>query len=175
MWLAILIKTASKTVARSRGRTRIQQEHSYSGVSVSLAWRLDGEMSRRLILHETGFTHYRFFTPYFWIFTFYLFLNWVSTHVIRLLSQAIRVYKYTKNSRALIPEKLHHCQRSKKGFSWHVISIITKNRPHAHHKSHLHTMKVYNTQPVSLLLIKFSFFSTTEAFTCSKVINAFKR
>ena len=42
-------------------------------------------------------------------------------------------------------------------------------------QDHLHTMKVYNTQPVSLLLIKFSFFSTTEAFTCSKVINAFKR
>ena len=82
------------------------------------------------------------------------------------------MYKYTKNSRALIPEKLHHCQRSKKGFSWHVISIITKNRPHAHHKSHLHTMKVYNTQPVSLLLIKFSFFSTTEAFTCSKIFQS---
>ena len=72
-------------------------------------------------------------------------------------------------------ETLHHCQRSKKGFTWHVISIIAKNRPHAHHKTYLHTMKVYNTKPVSLLLIKFSFFSTTDVFTCSKVINAFNR
>ena len=31
-------------------------------LSVSLAWRLDREMRRRLILHETGFTRYRFFS-----------------------------------------------------------------------------------------------------------------
>ena len=41
---------------------------------------------------------------------------------------------------------------------WHIISIITKNNLHAHHEAHLHTMKVYNTRPVSLaievLLIK---------------------
>ena len=55
---------------------------------------------------------------------------------------------YTReNSRASIPEKLHHCQRSKKWFTWHVISIIAENKPHGHHKSHLHTMKVYNTRP----------------------------
>ena len=35
-----------------------------------------------------------------------------------------------------------------------VISIIGENKPHAHHKTHLHTMKVYNTRPVSLMLIK---------------------
>ena len=34
-----------------------------------------------------------------------------------------------------------------------VISIIAENKPHAHHKTHLHTMKVYNTRPVSLMLI----------------------
>ena len=45
------------------------------------------------------------------------------------------VYKYTK-----IP--------------WHVISIIAENKPHAHHKSNLHTMKVYNTRPS-----QFCFFS----------------
>ena len=33
--------------------------------SVSLAWRLDQEMRRRLILHETGFPRYRFFSSYF--------------------------------------------------------------------------------------------------------------
>ena len=43
---------------------------------VSLAWRLDRETRRRLILHETGFTRYRFFTSYFIdVDTFYLFLN----------------------------------------------------------------------------------------------------
>ena len=50
-----------------------------------------------------------------------------------------------------------------------------ENKPHAHLKTHLHTMKVYNIRPVSLLLIKITLFSTTEVFTCSKVIYAFKR
>ena len=33
--------------------------------SISLAWRLDLEMRRQLILHETGITRQRFFTSYF--------------------------------------------------------------------------------------------------------------
>ena len=37
-----------------------------------------------------------------------------------------------------------------------------KNKPHAHHNTHLHTMKVYNTRAVSLtfevLLLKILFF-----------------
>ena len=57
--------------------------------SVSLAWRLDWEMRRRLILHKTEFTGLRFFIyflleqcrVFFRIFTFYLFLNWFSMHV----------------------------------------------------------------------------------------------
>ena len=28
-----------------------------------------------------------------------------------------------------IPEKLHHCQRSKKWFTWHIISITSENKP----------------------------------------------
>ena len=59
------------------------------------------------------------------------------------------------------------------------ISIIAENKPHAHHKSHLHTMKVYNTRPVNLtiegFLTKILSFYDTEVFTCSKVINVFKR
>ena len=31
-----------------------------TGAPVSLAWRLDGQMRRRLIVHETGFTRWRF-------------------------------------------------------------------------------------------------------------------
>ena len=57
-------------------KTRLQRH------SVSLAWRLDQEMRRWLILHETGFTRQKLFTSYFiYVATFYLFLNWFSTHV----------------------------------------------------------------------------------------------
>ena len=49
------------------------------------------------------------------------------------------------------------------------ISIIAKNKPYAHHKTHLHTVKVYNTRPVNftieVVLIKIFFFSTTEVIT----------
>ena len=53
-------------------------------------------------------------------------------------------------------------------------------KPHAHHKTQLHTMKVYNTQsaclPTKILLTAILLlFLTTEIFTCSKEINAFKR
>ena len=34
--------------------------------------------------------------------------------------------------------------------TWSVISIITENKLHAHHKTYLHTVKVYNTWPVTL-------------------------
>ena len=36
----------------------------------------------------------------------------------------------TRKFKASIPEKLHHCQRSKNWFTWHVISIIFENKPH---------------------------------------------
>ena len=52
-----------------------------------------------------------------------------------------------ENSGASIPEKVHHCQRPKKWFTWHVMSIIAENKSHAHHKTHLHAMKVYKTRP----------------------------
>ena len=35
----------------------IEQEHAYSGIQVSTAWRLDREMRRRLILQETWFNY----------------------------------------------------------------------------------------------------------------------
>ena len=35
-----------------------------------------------------------------------------------------------------------------------IISIIAENKLYAHHKMHLHTMKVYNTRPVYSLTIK---------------------
>ena len=42
--------------------------------------------------------------------------------------------------------------------TWHVILIIADHKPHAHHNTHFQTMKVYNTRPVSLLLIKILLF-----------------
>ena len=46
----------------------------------------------------------------------------------------------------------------KNEFTWHVISIIAENKPHANHKSHLHTMKVYNTRTSRFCLLRFLFF-----------------
>ena len=48
-----------------------------------------------------------------------------------------------ENSRASISQKLHHCRRSKKWFTWHVISTF----PHAQHKTRLHTVNVYDSRP----------------------------
>ena len=33
-----------------------------------------------------------------------------------------------------------------------VRRFIAENKPHAHHKTHLHTIKVYNTRPVCLTM-----------------------
>ena len=48
------------------------------------------------------------------------------------------------------------------------ISIIAKNKPYAHHKTHLHTVNVYNTRPVNftieVVLIKIFFSTCSNAF-----------
>ena len=41
---------------------------------------------------------------------------------------------------------LNHRQTIEKVIYMHVISIIAKNKSHAHHKTHLYTVKVYNTR-----------------------------
>ena len=46
-----------------------------------------------------------------------------------------------------------------------------QNKPRAHHKTHLHRINIYNTRSVYSLTIEVF----TEVFTCSQVINAFKR
>ena len=117
-----------------------------------LAWRLDREMSRRLILHETGFTHLIFFTSYFIdINTFYLFLNWFSTRVSDNQKYIYRWRLYacinTRKFKGLDSRKITSLPEIKKWFTWHIISIIAENKSHAHHKTHLHTMTVYNTRP----------------------------
>ena len=62
----------------------------------------------------------------------------------------------------------------------YIIARDQKSNLHGTSFQSSHTMKVYNTRPVSLLLIKILlllllFFSTTEVLTCSSLINAFKR
>ena len=135
-------------VRTSNPRTRLQQH------SVWPAWRLDQEIRRRLIRQETWFTRLRFLTSCFIdLDTFYLSLNWFSRRVSddqkffcdRRLYACIKLI--LENSRASIPDKLRHCQISKKWFTRNVISIIAENKSHAHHKNHLYTMNVYNTQP----------------------------
>ena len=73
---------------------------------------------------------------------------------------------------------------SKTWWTWSVFSIIAENIPHAHHKAHLHTMKVYNTRPVGLtievLLIKillffdhwsYHLFRSNQRFQEIKIVN----
>ena len=47
---------------------------------------------------------------------------------------SVCVNKYTK-IKASMWEKLHNCQRTKRWWSWHVISIIAENEPQAYHKT----------------------------------------
>jgi len=65
---------------------------------------------------------------------------------MRLRSQAIRVYKYTKIQGPNLQRNYIITGDKTKLFTWHVISIIAENKSHAHHKTHLHTVKVYNTR-----------------------------
>ena len=120
-------------------------------------------MRRQLILHKTAFPRWRFFTSYFIdVDTFYLFLNWFSTRVSddRKYVCGRRLYACinTRNSRTSIAEKLHHCQKSKKWFTWHVISIIAENKPHAHHKTHFAYNESLQHSTIAVLLIKILIF-----------------
>ena len=135
-------------LVKKRTRTRLQRHWH----SVLLAWRLDWEMRRRLILHETGFTRSRLFTSYFIdVDTFQLFLNWFSSRVGDDLKYVCgrRIYACinTRKFKGLNSREIASLSGINKWFTWHVISIIAENKPHAHHKTHLRTMKVYNTRP----------------------------
>ena len=135
---------------------------------------------RRLILHETAFTRWRFLLPT--LSTLILFICF-WTDLVRALATARNtsavVCLNTRKFKGLltIPEKVHHCQRSKKWFTWHVISIMTENKPHAPHMQEAFAYNESLQHPIiSVLLIKILIFSDhSVVFTCYKVINAFKR
>ena len=121
-------------------------------------------MRGRLTVHETGFPRKNIFTPSF-IDGRVLFRIFIFNIVFNDLW--VRLCKYTKN-KGLDSREI----TSKTWWTWRVISINAENKPHAHHKTHLHTMKVYNTRPVGLtikvLLIKILLFSTTKVITFRK-------
>ena len=80
-------------------------------------------------------------------YTFYFSNDWIHVCSRRLYACII-----TRNSRlgidlreiTSLPE-IKNIMRT-----WHIIPIFTQNKPHAHHKTHLHTTKVFNTLTVSL-------------------------
>ena len=85
---------------------------------------------------------------FFRIFTFYisfgdLFLNWLNW---------VHMYKYTKIN-ALNLREISSLPKSK-----NLISIITENKLHAHHKTHLHTMKVLQQPTTKVCSLRLFFF-----------------
>ena len=127
-----------------------------------------------------------FFTSYFIdVDTFYLSLNWFSTHVsddrkyISLRSQAIREYKYKKIQGPRF-QRNYIIVRDKKviknGTSFQSSPKINRmliTRQYAYSESLQHPTIAVLLNKI-LLLLSF-FFDYSEVFTCSKVINACKR
>ena len=109
-----------------------------------------------------------------------LFLNWFSTHVSddRKYVCGRRLYACIilhENSRALIREKLHHCQGKK---TWWAHCASFQSLPKINHTLITRLICIQWKFAIKVLLIKILllfFLSTTEVFTCSKVINTFKR
>ena len=81
-----------------------------------------------------------------------------------------RVYNYAKIQGPRFERNYIIVRDQKREKGRRVISIITENKPHAHHKTYQQTMKVFNTRSVSItievLLTKILFFPSTEVFTC---------
>ena len=93
------------------------------------------------------------------IFTFYivfddLFVSWFSTRDSddRKYFCGRKLYAciITRKFKGLDSREITSLQEIKNVMkTWRVISIIAENKPHAHHKTHLHTMKVLNTRPTN--------------------------
>ena len=120
----ILYNWVNNVLDKTAGKMKIWlNKNALTAAASLLAWRrLDREMRRRLVLHETGFTRWRFFTSYFieveYSSGYLLFICvWIDLVPV-LATTAVHVYKYMK---------IHGPRSSSQG--------------------HLHTMKVYNTRP----------------------------
>ena len=71
----------------------------------------------------------------------YLLMNWLSTR------EQIHENQGPQFARNYILAKEQ--KRDEHGASF---QSSPKKKPYAHHKTHLHTMKVYNTRPFSLII-----------------------
>ena len=122
-----------------------KQERAYSGIQSRLFGSRNEEANnstRNMIYSLKVFCFLLYRRRYF------LFLKRFSTRVSddqkylcsRRLYACINIRKFRGLNST---EKLHHCQKSKKWFTRHIISIIAENKSHAHHN----TVKVYNTRP----------------------------
>ena len=155
--------------------------------SVSLAWRLDREMRRQLILHETKrkllakcFLLPTLSTSMLFTCLWIDLVRMLATPEISLRSQAIREYKYTKIQGPRF-QRNYIIVRDKKviknGTSFQSSPKINRmliSRQFAYSESLQHpTIAVLLIK--ILLLLLFFFFDYSEVFTCSKVINACKR
>ena len=112
---------------------------------------------------------------------------WEAINCTRNRIYSLKVFQFLLYWRSSILQDIHFLDRIRRFLTELInkrksrkrdISIIAKDKPYVHHKTHLRTMKVYNTRPVILtievVLIKIAVFfvSTTEVITCS---NAFKQ
>ena len=110
-------------------------------------------MRRRLILHET--------TSYFIdgrvFFRIFIFFISYSTMID---------YRCVNTGKSIPREKLNHCQRPKTWWTWRVTSIIAKNKPHHHHKTHLPAYNESLKSSTSFAPIFPKLTSQNEAFHC---------
>ena len=133
------------------------------------------EMRRWLILHETGFLAKSFSHPTLLTvesssgYKIY-YLYGIQLFVSELIEYEDQGPPFAKKKSRNVMNMVHHL-------------AVTENKLYAHHKTHLHTMKVSNTRldcpppthPIKVLLIKIPLFLKNElVFTCSKVFKAFK-
>ena len=147
--------------------------------SVSLAWWLDWEIRRLLILHETDLLAKGFFLltlSTLILFTcFWIDLVYMLVITGNMLSQTIRMYEYTKiqglDSREItsLPEikkviyMAHYFNYRRK------LTACSSQDPFAYNESLQHPT-------IAVLLIKILiFFDHSVVFTCSKVINTLKQ
>ena len=107
----------------------------------------------------------------FWIDLVRLLATTGNTSAVAGYTRVISTRKF----KGSIPNKLHHCQISKKWCTCHIFSVIAENKSHAP-TTHLHTVKVYNWPDHRNFINSDSYFFIDHSvvFTCSKAIIAFK-
>ena len=85
----------------------------------------------------------RYFSGYLLFISYLTICFWIDW---------VHLYINTRKSRPRLERNYNIAREQKNVMSVtrDVIFIIAKNKPHTQYRTHLHTMKVYNTRPVSL-------------------------